>query len=57
MGIFHNHDPIFFYHKSSKSSTDNAFGGVVTPSGSDRLFDWLCLTQGDRFCQFTAQQK
>jgi hypothetical protein len=33
MGIFHNHDPIFFYHKNSKSSTDNAFGGVVTPSG------------------------
>jgi hypothetical protein len=34
MGIFHNHDPIFFYHKSSKSSTDNAFGGVVTPSAT-----------------------
>jgi hypothetical protein len=32
MGICHNHDPIFFYHKSSKISTDNAFGGVVTPS-------------------------
>jgi hypothetical protein len=45
MGIFHNHDPIFFYHKSSKSSTDNAFGGVVTPSDSCSLA-WNSVQNG-----------
>ena len=33
MGLFYNHDPIFFYHKTSQSSTGNAFDGAVTPSG------------------------
>ncbi|MEG4634185.1 transposase [Microcoleus sp. AR_TQ3_B6] len=32
MGLFQNHDPIFFYHKTSQSSTGKAFDGVVTPS-------------------------
>jgi transposase len=37
MGLFYNHDPIFFYHKTSQSSTGNAFDGAVTPSAGETL--------------------
>jgi SRSO17 transposase len=33
MGLLHNTDPISFYHRTSQSSTEQAFGSVVTPSG------------------------
>jgi len=32
MGFVNDDDPIFFYHKTSQSSTKQAFDGVVTPS-------------------------
>jgi hypothetical protein len=32
MGFVNDDDPIFFYHKTSQSSTEQAFDGVVTPS-------------------------
>jgi hypothetical protein len=46
MGLFYNHDPIFFYHKTSQSSTGNAFDGAVTPSdrGLKVKDAWFILT-------------
>ena len=57
MGLFDNHDPIFFYHKTPQSSTGNAFDGVVTPSAQARKDDCMKVNYPERIEDTVSELK